>query len=188
MNNTCEARDDASYTNWFTRFFSKPATELTGAAQPAQPARKTSDQQPTILVVDDDPLFLKLATSRLETEGYHVITAKDGSEAIEAVRKQKPSVVILDVNLPQDFGGVAWDGFRLIEWLLRFEHLKSIPVVMITSGDPSKTAREAIRAGARAFYHKRMDQAHLISMVKQCLGRRQLAETTGKGDDRNFQI
>jgi CheY-like chemotaxis protein len=178
MNNTCEARDDAGHTNWFTRFFKRPATELTAIPQPAQPARKTGDQQPTILVVDDDPLFLKLATTRLETEGYNAITAKDGCEAIETIRKQRPNLVILDVNLPPDFGGVAWDGFRLIGWLRRFEGLKNIPVVMITSGDPSRTAREAIRAGAKAFYHKRMDQTHLVSMAKQCLRRFPLAATT----------
>ena len=73
---------------------------------------------------------------------------------------------------------MPWDGFRLIAWMKRFEGLKHIPVVMITSGDPSKYAREAIRAGAKAFYHKRMDQNHLVTMVKQSLGRRQVSAST----------
>jgi CheY-like chemotaxis protein len=187
MNNTCEARDDAGHTNWFTRFFSRPVTETSAATPAPRPMqKKKSANQPVILIVDDDPLFLKIAAVRLETEGYYIITAKDGTEAIETVRKQKPHLVVLDVNLPQDFSSVPWDGFRLIAWMKRFESLKHIPVVMITSGDPSKYAREAIRAGAKAFYHKRMDQNHLVTMVKQSLGRCQVSAIIG--DDPNFQI
>jgi len=185
MKTTCEARDDAGHTNWFTRFFSKPVTVTPAIAPTPQSAPKKSANQPTILIVDDDPLFLKLAAKLLETEAYHVITAKDGSEAIEFVRTQKPHLVILDVNLPQDFGGVSWDGLRVVEWLQRFESLNRMPVIMITGGDPSKYAREAIRAGAMAFYHKRMDHHHLIAMVKQCLGRRQVA---AKGDCPDSEI
>ncbi len=178
MNNIGEARDNAGHTNWFTRFFGKPTRETSMVTLAPMPSPNKFANQPTILIVDDDPLFLKIAAARLETASYNVITAKDGTEAIGTVRKQKPHLVVLDVNLPQDFSSVPWDGFRLIAWMKRFEGLKHIPVVMITSGDPSKYAREAIRAGAKAFYHKRMDQNHLVTMVKQSLGRRQVSAST----------
>jgi len=181
MKTICPSQN-TSHTSWFKRLLGQPVATSAAAPQatpaPAATPRKPANHQ-KVLVVDDDPLFLKLAAAHLENDGYDVVTAKDGCEAIEAVRKQKPHVLVLDVNLPQDFSGVPWDGFRVIEWLNRFDSLKSIPIVMMTSGDPSKYAREAIRAGATAFFHKRTDQNHLITMVKQTLLRRKPALVAG---------
>ncbi len=173
MKDTCPA-NETSHTSWLRRMFHKPATETeTTPAPVANPTKKPANHK-KVLVVDDDPLFLKLTATQLEQEGYDVVTAKDGCEAIEAVRKQKPNVVLLDWNLPQDVTGVPWDGIRIITWLKRVEALKNIPVVMMTSGDPSKHAREAIRAGATGFFHKRLDAMHLLTLTHQALTRRGL--------------
>ena len=129
---------DAKAKTTDTKSMVMPATE------PA-PASKRRDK--TVLVVDDDPLFLKLTSARLQADGYDVITAADGSEAIQAARRKKPNIVVLDVNLPQDVTGVPWDGMRLITWMKRFEDLKGIPVVMVTAGDPTKYTRLAIGPG-----------------------------------------
>jgi CheY-like chemotaxis protein len=140
----------------------------------------------TVLVVDDDPLFLKLTSTRLEAEGYDVVTAADGSEGIQAARRKKPDVVVLDVNLPQDVSGVPWDGMRLTAWLKRFDDLKHIPVVMVTAGDPSKYTRLALGAGAIAFFHKRMEPAVLLTLVNHTLARKSHNPTPSL--DTNFQI
>lgn len=186
MKDTGQEQNESSHTSWFKRFFGPPDPVISAPSPEITPTPKKPANHQKVLVVDDDPLFLKIAATHLETNGYDVVTAKDGCEAIEAVRKQKPHLVVLDVNLPQDFAGVPWDGFRVIEWLNRFDHLKNIPVVMMTSGNPSKYAREAIRAGATAFFHKRTDQNHLITMVRQTLLRRKPALATGL--DTNFSI
>lgn len=189
MKETDQNQNEVSHTSWFRRFFGPPAPATPAPVAEVKPTSQKPANHKKVLVVDDDPLFLKLAATHLETDGYDVLTAKDGCEAIEAVRKNKPHLVVLDVNLPQDFAGVPWDGFRVIEWLNRFDHLKNIPVVMMTSGDPSKYAREAIRAGATAFFHKRTDQSHLITMVQQTLARRKPALSTGLDTlDTNFTI
>jgi len=154
------------------------------AAQTFTPAAQRRDK--TVLVVDDDPLFLKLTSTRLEADGYDVITAADGSEGIQAARRKKPDVVVLDVNLPQDVTGVPWDGMRLITWLKRFDNLKNIPVVMVTAGDPSKYTKLALSAGATAFFHKRMEPAHLLTMVSHTLARH--CATPAPRADANFQI
>lgn len=148
------------------------------------PAAKRRDK--TVLVVDDDPLFLKLTSTRLQADGYDVITAADGSEAIQAARRKKPDVVVLDVNLPQDVTGVPWDGMRLITWMKRFDNLKGIPVVMVTASDPSKYTKLAIGAGATAFFHKRMDPAHLLTLVSHTLARK--SATPAAKLEANFQI
>lgn len=150
---------------------SSPATANTDVQTAASPARKVPRLNQTVLVVDDDPVFLRATTARLESGGYDVITATDGSQAIQAARRRKPNLVVLDVNLPIDVTGVQWDGFRIVTWLKRFEELKGIPVVMVTGGDAQKYTREAFGVGARGFFHKRMDPNHLITLVAHTLAR-----------------
>lgn len=162
-----------SHTSFLRRLFGKTDTPKS-APVPTAPEKKPARNK-KVLVVDDDPLFLKLASTQLESDGYEVVTAQDGSEAIEVARKQRPHVVLLDVNLPADFTGVDWDGFRLLTWMRRFEALKTIPIVMMTSSNPAQYTREAIRSGATAFFHKRLDGSHLLTLVHQALTRRGLA-------------
>ena len=188
MKDTCPA-NETSHTSWLRRMFNKPvdANPTPPVAAPEfTPVKKPANHK-KVLVVDDDPLFLKITATQLEQEGYEVLTAKDGCEAIEAVRKQKPNLVLLDLNLPQDVTGVPWDGFRVISWLKRVEALKNIPIVMMTSGDPSKYAREAIRAGATGFFHKRLDAMHLLTLTQQALTRRGLTPVSA-GHETNFHI
>lgn len=181
---------DMSHTSWLRRMFSRTdhaaaATPVSPAPEPARPKKPARNQK--VLVVDDDPLFLKISATQLEADGYDVLTAKDGCEAIELARKQKPDVVVLDVNLPNDVSGVPWDGFRIVTWLRRFEPLKQIPVIMMTSTNPAQYTRDAIRAGASAFFHKRLDQAHLLTLVSQTLSRRGLTHALA-GGKQNFDI
>lgn len=179
--------DHESQTSWFRRIFSKPATAPEAAAtKPAAAAPKKPARNQKVLVVDDDPLFLKIAGTQLENEGFAVVTAKDGCEAIEVARKQKPNLMVLDVNLPQDVAGVPWDGYRVISWMQRFDSLKNIPVVMTSGGDPAKNTRLALNSGATAFFHKRMNQSHLLTLVNHTLLRRPAASPNF--GDTNFQI
>jgi len=179
---------------WMSNLFRLPpldskaiVTDRKSMAMPptqASPATKRKDK--TVLVVDDDPLFLKLTSARLQADGYDVLTAIDGCEAIQAARRKRPNLLVLDVNLPRDVDGVPWDGMSLITWMKRFEDLKGIPVVMVTAGDPTKYTRLAIGAGATAFFHKRMDPAHLLTMVSHTLARK--CSTPAPSLEMNFQI
>ncbi len=136
----------------------------------------------TVLVVDDDPVFLKTATTQLVNEGFEVLTARDGCEAIRTVRKTKPDLMLLDMNLPMDVTGVPWNGGRVVSWLYRFDAFKHIPVVMVSAGDPVKTTREALNSGATAFFHKQMNQAHLLTLVDHSLQRGTARSSTGNTD------
>ena len=168
-------------THTDSKSMAMPAATPAGSEAPAAKRRGK-----TVLVVDDDPLFLKITSVRLQADGYDVITAVDGGEAIQAARRKKPNVVVMDVNLPQDVTGVPWDGMRLITWMKRFDDLKNIPVVMVTASDPSKYTKLAIGAGATAFFHKRMDPAHLLTLVSHTLARK--CGTPVANLEANFQI
>ena len=168
--------DQETHTSWFRRIFTKPTPTTSVAAEaPAPETYKKPARNQTVLVVDDDPLFLKLVSTQLGNEGFTVLTAKDGCEGIEIARKQQPNLLVLDVNLPQDVSGVPWDGYRVISWMQRFDSMKNIPVVMTSAGDPAANTRLALNSGATAFFHKRMNQEHLLTLVNHTLMRRRPA-------------
>ena len=66
-----------------------------------------STEKKKILVVDDDLVVLKAFTIKLKASNYDVLTASDGSTAVNLVRTQKPDAILLDIYFPDDFGSVA---------------------------------------------------------------------------------
>lgn len=122
-----------------------------------------------ILVVDDDEVILKTVKRKLEGARYRVETAKDGSEAIAAVRREKPDLMLLDISFPPDVAGVPWDGFRVMEWLHHMEGPKKIPIIIITGGQEVNNKEKALAAGAVAFFNKPIDHDDLIHVIRATL-------------------
>ena len=91
-----------------------------------------------VLVVDDNAVILKTLSLALNKQGFEVVTALDGSEAVGAVRRKKPDIVVLDLNFEPTLDAVAWDGFCIMQWLKRIEEAKHIPFIVITGGDAKK--------------------------------------------------
>lgn len=126
-----------------------------------------------ILVVDDSRVVVKTLEMKLAAAGFSVTTALDGSEALAAVRRDRPDLIVLDINFPPDIGfdgGVAWNGFLLMQWLGRMEEARDIPIVMITGQNPEKYRDQAIKLGARAFFSKPVDNDNLIAAIRDALG------------------
>ena len=86
-----------------------------------------STSQKKILVIDDNEIILKTTSMKLQSAGYQVFTALDGSEGVAAVRKEKPDLVLLDITFPPDVSGMSWDGFRIMDWLHRVDETKRFP-------------------------------------------------------------
>jgi DNA-binding response OmpR family regulator len=129
--------------------------------------------KPKILIVDDDKFVLRALTLRLNAEGYEVITAKDGAGAVSMVREHQPDLMLLDITFPPDIdfdGGVAWDGFLIMDWLRRLGTPKPTPVIIITGGDPTKFKARALAAGAAGFYQKSEDPESLVAQIRELLG------------------
>jgi two-component system response regulator GlrR len=123
-----------------------------------------------ILVVDDDPVILKSLSLKLTAKGYVVMTASDGSQAVSSVRADPPDLILLDLTFPPDVahgGGVAWDGFLIIQWLKRMEEAVNIPIVVITGGDPAIYEAKARQIGAVAFFHKPIDHEGLFEIINR---------------------
>jgi CheY-like chemotaxis protein len=124
-------------------------------------------QSKKILIVDDDLVILKTTSIKLRSQGYAVVTATDGATAIQAVRKEKPDLILLDLNFPPDV--VGWDGLGIISWLRRLEEARKIPVFIITSSDPAKFKQPLMAAGALAFVRKPIEYEGLLSSIKHAL-------------------
>jgi CheY-like chemotaxis protein len=121
-----------------------------------------------ILIVDDNEVILRTLSMKLKAHDYDVQTAMDGSQALSAVRKQKPDLILLDISFPPDVGhggGVPWDGFLMIKWFSRMDEAKSTPVIIITGGDSAQLKDRALAAGAAAFFHKPIDNDALLETI-----------------------
>src|SRR6266487_5641055 len=123
-----------------------------------------------ILVVDDDRVILKALSIKLNAKGYDVVSATDGSEAVIAVRTQKPDLILLDLSFPPDVNTGLSDGFGIMEWLKRLDEAAKIPIIVITGGDPSKYEEKAKATGAAAFFHKPIQHEDLFAVIRKTLG------------------
>src|SRR3954462_4681091 len=87
---------------------------------PEPSAKPMGPHVPKILIADDNVVVLKTVAIKLKSVGYEVRTAMDGSTAISCVRRERPDLIILDINFPADGargGGISWDGFLILDWL-----------------------------------------------------------------------
>jgi len=125
--------------------------------------------QKKILVVDDDAVILKTLYTKLTGKGYEVVTVSDGSEAVTAVRRSKPDLILLDVTLPVNVG-MDWNAFNIMEWLKHVPEAKGVPVIIISGGDPKKIMDKAVAAGATGFFQKPINHDELDKLIRRTLG------------------
>jgi CheY-like chemotaxis protein len=135
-----------------------------------------------ILVVDDDPVFVKAISMKLCSAGFEVITAEDGASTLGALRQGSPDLILLDIFFPPDIphgGVVSWDGFDIMNWLRRMGGISSkIPVILVTSADPAEVTERASKMGAAGLVQKTGDIGELMLTIHQLLGH-PTPQTTG---------
>ena len=119
----------------------------------------------TILVVDDDPDFVAVATRVLKTAGYDVVTAANGAQALTAMRQQKPDLVLLDIMM-----STILDGLSVSEEMQADPGLKDVPVVMVSSIADTEYAAVFPTDGylhADAWISKPIEPENLLKKVGQ---------------------
>ncbi|GIW05791.1 MAG: DNA-binding response regulator [Dehalococcoidia bacterium] len=120
----------------------------------------------TILVVDDEPTLVDLTRTTLEREGYTVIEASNGLEALGKVRDLLPDLVLLDVMMPE------MDGFETLKAIREFSN---VPIIMLTVQDSEASKVRGLELGADDYVSKTAGRRELVSRIRAVLRRARMA-------------
>jgi two-component system KDP operon response regulator KdpE len=121
-----------------------------------------SDDKPFVLAVDDNPQLLAFIKRSLELEGFRVITAECGEDALEMLKKEKPDIILLDIALP----GI--DGH---ETARRIRESSRVPIIMISARQSAEEKAKAFAAGADGYVTKPVGAKELTARVRSVLRR-----------------
>jgi chemosensory pili system protein ChpA (sensor histidine kinase/response regulator) len=151
-----------------------PATAVQAAPAPAAPTGATvrapgaaTAAAPAVMVVDDSLTVRKISGRLLARHGYHVLTAKDGVDALEQLADVMPDVMLLDIEMPR------MDGFDLARNIRGDKRLKHIPLIMITSRTADKHRQLAMEIGVNHYLGKPYDEDDLLNCIRQSIPGRQ---------------
>ncbi|HYL82183.1 MAG TPA: response regulator [Candidatus Acidoferrum sp.] len=133
--------------------------------------------RPTILCIDDDRLVLGICTGALEERGYRVVMATHGLAGIEAARKERPDLILLDIMMPD------MDGFEVCESLRAEPDLRRTPIVLLTAMNKPDLESKGADAGATLTLRKPFSPDLVVRTVEDLLGRKAIPERReGIGD------
>ncbi len=112
-----------------------------------------------ILVIDDDPIIVKYLVTLFADNGYETCSASDGAVALDIVNAERPDLITLDLEMPQEWGP------RFYRKLVKDETLKKIPVIVISGLSGQHAIKDAV-----AFIKKPFDPDKLLGIVKKSIG------------------
>jgi two-component system, OmpR family, alkaline phosphatase synthesis response regulator PhoP len=122
---------------------------------------------PRVLVVEDEPENRLLLQVILSTEGYQVTEAEDGRAALDAVQRERPDIILLDVMMP------GMNGYAVLEQLRADPATASLPVIMLTALASGGNMQRAVEMGAQGYITKPFEPADLVQAIEATLRGRQ---------------
>ncbi len=137
------------------------AKQLQREAAPTDPftGLASSSQVPLVMVVDDSITVRRVSQRLLQREGYRVVTAADGLQALEKLQDEVPCLVLSDIEMPR------MDGFDLLRNIRAQERLQQLPIIMITSRIAQKHRDHAMQLGANHYLGKPYSDEELMGLV-----------------------
>ena len=120
----------------------------------------------TVLVVDDDPLILRVVSTVLDLEEFEVVTARSADEALQYLATARPHVVVSDVMMPDI------DGFELCERIRQDPDHAKVPIILLTARDSDEDRRRGVDAGGDAYLTKPFSPLELIDEIDRLLHER----------------
>ncbi len=112
-----------------------------------------------IMIVDDDPIILKYLTNLYEDNGYEICIAEDGVTAMDVLKEERPDLISLDLEMPNEWGS------RFYRKLRKDKELKDTPIIVVSGLDGDHAIKTAV-----AFVKKPFDPDKLIKIVKDAIG------------------
>ena len=120
-------------------------------------------EKKTILVVEDNPLNMKLVKGLLNIGKYHMLEANDAESGIQLIRTQQPDLVLMDIQLP------GMDGLSATKILKEDPSVENIPIVALTSYAMQGDKEKAMEAGCSGYIAKPIDTRKFLQTVSQYL-------------------
>ena len=120
--------------------------------------------KPTILIADDDREIVESIKEYLELQGFDTLFAFEGIRALEQARKNRPNLIILDIQMP------TGTGIRVLEDLAKLDTTKNIPVIVLTGLDDSKIEERARQLGVKEYMRKPCNLEVLTLKINFLLG------------------
>lgn len=118
----------------------------------------------TVLIVEDNELNMKLFNDLLEAHGYTTIQTKDGMEALKITRKERPDLILMDIQLPEV------SGLEVTKWIKEDDDLKSIPVVAVTAFAMRGDEEKIREGGCEDYIAKPISVSKFLETVHKYLG------------------
>lgn len=116
-----------------------------------------------ILVVDDEVDLSEMIRFRLQANGYEILLAHDGQQALEVARKERPDLIILDLMLPK------MDGYKVCGLLKMDSRYAAIPIIIFTAKAQEEDKKLAEEAGANAYLMKPFEPKVLLDKIKELI-------------------
>ena len=122
-----------------------------------------TDVERTVLVVDDDPVILRLLEVNFEMEGFVVRSAADGEEGLASAKANRPDVIVSDVMMPK------MNGLELVRGLKADPDTAGIPVILLSAKAQASDVRDGMDAGADDYVTKPFEPLDLVDRVTKLL-------------------
>lgn len=129
-----------------------------------EPVQEKEREVQTVMVVDDSVTVRKVTTRFLEREGFNVITAKDGVDALRVLQDEIPDVMLLDIEMPR------MDGFEVAKNIRSSQRWRDIPIIMITSRTGDKHREHALSLGVNKYLGKPYQEDVLLESIVELIG------------------
>ena len=148
---------------------SRQAVVPSADGQPGAVAVSAPAGPPLVLVVDDSITVRRVTQRLLQREGYRVVLAADGLQALEKLAQERPAVVLSDIEMPR------MDGFDLVRNIRADDRLASLPVIMITSRIAAKHREHAHELGVDHYLGKPYPEDELLALIQRYVAQQQPA-------------
>jgi CheY-like chemotaxis protein len=116
-----------------------------------------------ILIVDDEPHMLRVTELSIKKGGYQIVIGRNGKEALELAAREKPSLIVMDVSMPE------MDGLTALTQLKANPDTAGIPVIMLTVRGQAMARQQAEQSGAAVYLTKPFSPSQLLAEVKRLL-------------------
>ena len=117
----------------------------------------------TILIVEDNELNMKLFRDLLEAQGYNVLQTRDGMQALDLARAERPDLIVMDIQLPQV------SGLEVTKWIKADDDLKHIPVVAVTAFAMKGDEEKIREGGCEAYGAKPISVNDFLATIRKFL-------------------